>query len=410
MNDDRRARFCAALALGLALAAIGCGDDGNTNTSSNGDGGAGGAGGAGGGGAGGAGGAGGGNAVACLDPKTHAGMFTIKDASLCVVAFYEVDAIDGSPTWGRHGGPLTVSEGNEAGSVKITRLSPPASATGKLTAQSIEADAAIPAMTYLGAQAIDLPFFNWTAISYTATFPNTEGEVILLDGAKVAQRYPVNGFYAGAAVGAEGSLGRLLYTGLSPIGDANKAPNGLYAADACGAPGDMPRLVPDGDASCAAPIAVSTFGNGSGPVTVDRQGNAIVVLTNSMTSDQSARGFAAEKVARGGGAYDGDPLFTLAGFGGSIAAISPDADSAGVIAFQPFDGATYEALDVVGQKYRVTGGAMKAEGAPTALLELTIPGTGLSFFNDDQDRIWVSGPAASGGGVAFAVVARAPKP
>lgn len=410
MNDNARARIGAALALGLALAAIGtagCSDDGNT-TSSNGEGGAGGTGGAGGaGGTGGAGGGGGSNIGACLDPSTHAGMFQIKDASLCVVAFYEVDGKpEGSPTWGRHGGPLTVSPVGTTGAVKITRWTPPAGATGKLTAASMDVAAAIPASAYVGSQAIDLPFFDWTAISYTGNFPDTAGEVILLDGAKVAARYPVNGFFAGAAVGGEGALGRLLYTGLSPLGDAAEGAKGLYAADACGAPGAMPRLLPEGDASCAAPLAVTSFKEFSGPVTVDRLGNAFVVLSSFKDGDQEARGIAAEKIARGAGPTAGDSLFTLPGYSGSLAALAPDAASAGILAFQSF---APDALDVVGQKYRVEGGVVQAEGAPAPLFSLTIPGTALSFFNDDQDRIWIADPMAAGG-VAFAVVARAPKP
>jgi hypothetical protein len=128
-----------------------------------------------------------------------------------------------------------------------------------------------------------------------------------------------------------------------------------------------------------------------------------------MSNVQAARGYAAEKIARGAAPTAGDPLFTLPGSGSSLAAISPDATSAGILAFQPLD-ASYTALDVVGQKYRVTGGAVQAEGEPAPLFTLTIPGTYLSLFTDDQDRIWVARTEAASGSAAFAVVARKTSP
>jgi hypothetical protein len=388
MNDISTVRLRelrgAWLPLFVALAATvtiaGCSDDGTPSTTN---------------------GAGGGG-VTCLDPSTHADLFTVKDTAFCVVALYEADSISGSPTWGRHGGPLFFAPGAATGSVEITRLTVPAGTTGKLATTKTTIDAQIPMMTFIGAQAIDLPFFDWTAISYTDS--NALGELILIAGESVAARYDVNGFYQGVGIGAQGSLGRLLYTGLSTVGDAATKTNGLYAADACGAAGNMPRLVPDGDATCAAPINVAAFGEYSGPMATDRDGN-VFAMTSSPT-EQEVRGFVADKVARGASPTAGDTLFKLPGYAGSLAAISPDASGIGVVAFQPVDGTTFASLDVVAQHYRVEAGAIVAEGTPDVFLALTTPDTPLPFFTDDEGHLWVAAKRATGH--AIAVLARSP--
>ncbi|MDC0743731.1 hypothetical protein [Polyangium mundeleinium] len=400
MNDESKrwqsSRLALALALGASLMMVACGDDGNGSGGNGGNGGSGGAGGNGG--------AGGGGGSACLDPSTYADLFTVKDAGFCVVGLYESDAVVGAPsTWGRHGGPVAVSPAPAPGSVTIERLTPPGGATGKLTITTSDVDTKIPAMTFLGAQAIDLPFFDWTVVSYTAS--DLTGEIVLLDGTTVAARYPVNGFYAGVGVG-DGTLGRLLYTGISPVNDAATKTNALYAADACGTAASMPRLVPDGDMTCAAPLAVDTFGVASGPIAADHAGNVFVIMSEA-NGDQDARGYAAEKVARGTGPAAGASLFTLPGYAGSLAAIAPGSGDTGVLAFQPVDGTTFDALDVVAQRYRVENGAVVAEGTPGVFLSAATPGASLPFFTDDQDRLWVAGQRGMDTTV-LAVVARVP--
>ncbi|MDI1443943.1 hypothetical protein [Polyangium sp. 6x1] len=405
MNDESKrlksARLALALAIGASLMMVACSDGSDGSGGNGGSGGSGATGGSGG--SGGSGGAGGGDS-ACLDPSTYADLFTVKDAGFCVVGLYESDAVVGMPsTWGSHGGPVAVSPAPAPGAVTIERLTPPDGATGKLTIAKNDIDAKIPAMTFLGAQAIDLPFFGWTAVSYTAG--DLTGEIVLIDGTTVATRYPVNGFYAGVGVG-DGTLGRLLYSGISAVDDAGGKTNALYAADACGTDAAMPRLVPGDDMSCAAPLAVDTFGVASGPIAADRAGNVFAIMSEA-NGDQEARGYAAEKVARGTGATTGASLFTLPGYAGSLAAISPATDDAGVLAFQPVDGTTFDALDVVAQHYRVENGAVIAEGTPGVFLSAATPGTSLPFFTDDQDRLWVVGQRDMDKTV-FAVVARVP--
>ena len=228
--------------------------------------------------------------MTCLEPSTYADLFTVKDTGFCVVALYDADEIAGSPTWGRHGGPMYVTPAPQEGSVAVVRLAPPAGTSGKLAATSTTFDVALPAMAFLGGQAVDLPFFDWTAIAYTQG--DLSGEVILLEGQAVATRYPVNGFFSAAALGS-GSAGRLVYSGLSVLGDVVTKKNAIYAADACGSPGNMPRLLPAGDMTCAAPLEVSSYDDYSGPVAADRAGNVFVVL--STPTDQTARGFAARQ-------------------------------------------------------------------------------------------------------------------
>ncbi len=413
-------------ALGVAVWAVaGCGGDdtdqpgttasgttSGTGTGAGGGGGATGSGGSGGGtttGTGGGGGAGGG--AACVAPADYGAYFALGDPALCVVALY--DAADltvdyaTAPSWGRHGGPLTVRLGAAAGSAELVRWTPPAGSTGAMTSAVTGVDAMIPADAFLGAQAVDLPFFGWTAISYTGQGFPFAGEVILAaQGGAVEKRYGVDGYFAAAGLGAAGNQGRLVYTGLSVLGDTAGAVNALYAADSCGTAGQGARLLPEGDASCGAPIEVDAWGDFAGPVTADADGNVIALLP-SFAGDQEARGFAAATIARGAPATAGSPLFTLPGSGTSLATISPDGADAGWIAFQPSDPTTFAPLDVVGARYSATSDAVTVAGAPAALLTLATPGTGLALFTDDQDRIWVGAPKAGGGSV-LAVVARAP--
>jgi hypothetical protein len=375
----------------LALAQA-CGDDdgpaeassGSTTTSTTGAG---------------TGGAGGAGTGECLDPTAYTDIFSLNDDTLCAVAVYTMNGRLASPTWGRHGGPLMLRESQPQGSIELVRLTPPADATGQLTEEATVVDAGIQPRTFLGGQAIDLPFFDWTAISWTNQFPDTSGEVVLIAGNAVAKRYDVNGFYAATAI-----EGRLLYTGLSPLGEATASANGLYAADRCGALGQNPRLLPEGDAACAAPTVVASWGDYSGPVAADSSGNAFAVLV-SASGEQEARGFAADTVARGTGPYAGDVLFTLPGGGRGLAALAPRDAAAGLLVFQPSDPLTYDPLDPVAVTYRASAASLEVGGAPAPLLTVATPATPLSMVVDREDRLWVGAPSPAGG-ATFVVLAR----
>ena len=51
--------------------------------------------------------------------------------------------------------------------VTLERWTAPTGTTGTMTVQTTPVAAALPAGNFLGAQALDLPFFGWTAISWT---------------------------------------------------------------------------------------------------------------------------------------------------------------------------------------------------------------------------------------------------
>jgi hypothetical protein len=355
-------------------------------------------------GAGGAGGQGGGGSVTCLDPSASASLFTIADPGFCVAAIYDADADTGLPTWGSHGGPLTVKTGTSAGSVDLQRWKVPAGATGKLAADVTPVDEMIPAGAFAGEQALDLPFFGWTAISWSGAWPaSTQGEIVLLKGSSVDKRYPVNGAFALSGIASDAAQGRLLYTGLSAINDAMTNKNALYAADSCGTTA-QPDLVPGQDPTCKPPLMIAAWGEASGPVAVDRDGNVFAVMPTYSSGDQEARGFAAAAIMRGQGATDGTPLFTLPGFGSRLSALAPTAQESGIVVFQPFDPMTFKPTDVIAQAYSVSGAAVKPEGLPVTFLKLAKAETTVSLMRDDQDRLWVG--ASSAVGSTFAVIIR----
>lgn len=349
----------------------------------------------------------GGSAPTCLEASAFATLFTLAQPSLCAVALYEADAMIvqsfQTPTWGAHGGPLTM-KAIDGGEVTLERWSLPAGPSGKLTKVDTQVDAQIPAGAFAGSAAVDLPFYGWTAIDWSGAFPDTLGEVILIKGAKVEKRYPVNGAFALGGVASAADKGRLLLTGLSAVGDSAAGTNGLYAADTCG-DAAMPALLPGGNPACKAPLEVAAWGDASGPIAVDHDGN-VFALTSSFSGDQEARAFAAASIAAGAPATDGSKLFTLPGFGSALAALAPKGAAKGLVAFQPFDGMTFAAEDVIGQEFSVAAGAIKPEGTPTALIKPVTAGTALALFTDDQERIWVAVPTAAG--TTFVVLARLP--
>ena len=391
----RRSAAWLAIAGACALPATSCGGDGGaTGGAGGGSGGATGTGGAGIGGAGTGGGA-------CLDAGAFASLFSIEDASFCAVAVYEADEPIGyqAPSWGAHGGPLWFQPDAADGGVTIERWTAPAGATGKLGRQTTHVDTQIPDGAYVGAQAVDLPFFGWTAISWTGAFPDTLGEFVMTKGSAVDRTFAVDGAYALAGLG-DATSGRLLYTALSPIGAPTTDTNGLYAADAC----DMPKQDLGAGTGCQAPAAIAAWGDASGPVAVDHDGNAFVVLPSFGTGDQEARGFAAADVARGANPSEGVSLFTLPGFGSTLAAIAPAGAHPGLLVFQPFD-MNATPLDVIAQPYTTSGG-VKAEGAPAKLLAVTATAAGLSLVRDDAERLWVIAPGETK--TTFVVIARRP--
>jgi hypothetical protein len=247
-------------------------------------------------------------------------------------------------------------------------------------------------------QAIDLPFFGWTAISWTAT--DLTGQFEMIASGAITTTYDANGAYSAAAVPAASSLGRLLYSGLSPLSTTTTTTNtnGLYAADACSSPSQALGA----GTGCSASSLVAAWDDYSGPVAADSNGDVFAVMTSFTNGNQEARGFLASSVARGSTATAGVTLFTLDGYAGSLAALSPSATDPGLVVFQAIDSTSNDALDVIEQKF-TTGSSLAAMGTQTTLL--TVPsGQGLSFLVDGSQRLWVAVSGTSS--TTYVVLAR----
>jgi hypothetical protein len=322
---------------------------------------------------------------ACLDPSAFSLAFTIADASFCAVAVYTAPEAFGyqAPTWGSHGGPLVVQPAATGTGVTLERWTAPTGNTGAMTVQTTSVAAALPASTFIGAQALDLPFFGWTAISWTNAFPDSTGQFEMIVSGAIATSYTANGPYGVAAVPAASSLGRLLYTGLSPLGMPTTSVPGLYAADACSSPAQALGT----GTGCAAPALVAAWGDSTGPVATDSNGDVFAVMPTVATGMQEARGFLASSVASGAAATPGVSLFTMAGSSFSLAALAPSAGDPGLVIFQP-DDSSYTPIDVIAQKF-TTSSSLVAMGTPTKLLSVA-PGQGLSFLVDGSQRLWVA--------------------
>jgi sugar lactone lactonase YvrE len=167
----------------------------------------------------------------------------------------------------------------------------------------------------------------------------------------------------------------------------------------------MPSLVPNAGSGCASPFLVSAWGDQGLGLAVDADGNVFAVMLKGVTTETEARGFAAAQIARGAAAVAGTPLFTLPGAGTTTAAMAPVAGADGILAFQPATRVTFDFVDVVEQRYRITNGAVAAVGQPRALLTLATPDTSLGLATDGAGRRWVAGPRG-GGDIVFVVVAR----
>jgi hypothetical protein len=118
---------------------------------------------------------------------------------------------------------------------------------------------------------------------------------------------------------------------------------------------------------------------------------------------QEARGFLASSIARGAAATAGVTLFTMSGFSGSLAALSPSGTAPGVVALQPFDATSFDALDVVEQKF-TTGSSLAAMGTQTTLLTVPPQSPGLALLVDGSQRLWVGVSGASS--TTYVVLAR----
>jgi hypothetical protein len=226
---------CLTLAALAATSVLGCSDEGegdeasststatSSTSSTTGTGGSGVGGG--GGGEGGAGGGGGG----CLPASAHAADFALAGDTLCVVQRVEAPGLflepyGASPSWGRHGGLLTLLP--DTGGVTLVRWS---LVDGALLGDDTDvAVPGLPANAFVGEQAVDLPGTNATAFAWTGSDFFNEGGLVVASGSTVTSKLVTGA--GGLATSALGT-GRLFHAGLSAIGGAAVATVGLYAAD-----------------------------------------------------------------------------------------------------------------------------------------------------------------------------------
>jgi hypothetical protein len=350
-----------------------------------------------------------GTAADCIDATSMAAFFTLKDDTKCLVAKYDVASGSlGSLTWGRHGGPLGFDGG---ATPRLVRFQVPATSTGAITTMTTDvAVSGVPSGAYWGGAAYDLPFFGWTAFSYTGTGAGFPGEVILVGSGGTLTRYHVNGFFSAAAVGlSTTSGGRLIHTSVSPLGESAMTTNvgGLYAADSCGSAATTPRLVPGTDASCKAPFEIASWEAGSsGPVAVDPNEN-LFAINSKFGGKQELRGFERSTIARGAGPTSGTKIWSLDGYTSELVA------DGSAVYFQAFD-TTYTALDVQTIAYAKSGTTISPVGDVKTFLQLTKPGTTVSLVRDDSGRIWVgmsvpgTGDAGPTSSVFFVLRAKTP--
>jgi hypothetical protein len=330
----------------------------------------------------------------CLPSTDLETVLTLQDTSKCVVAQYSVPMVGlNGLTWGRHGGPLGIDGYADATKPTLLRFQIPGTTTGAANiAKTVLAPTGLPTPTYWGSQAVDLPFFGWTAIAYTGNGAGFPGELVMVDGAGAFTRYDVNGLLSMNAVGLSG--GRLLYTGLSPLATSASSTNvgAFYAADSCGTATVSPRLLPNGDSSCKAPAQVATWQAGtSGPVTKDASENVFAGLQTFGTS-QEIRGFERSTIAHNAAPTAGNAVATIAGGGTELAADGK------TLFFQPMDFTSFAAQDVVAIDYTVDASAKKITGAtPRSFLKLVKAGTSVSLIADAQGRLWVAVPKAGTG-------------
>lgn len=345
---------------------------------------------------------GGAGASPCLDASEHAALFTITDPAFCAVAIYESPLELGYsivPTWGRHGGLLTMTA-HASGDITISRWQTPEGAAGALVEETENVPGAFDPQGFASAQLVDLPFFGWSALGWSGAFPDTQGEVVLVEGGAVAARFDVNGLFSLATLaGSVADTGRVFYSGLSSLEDPVGAKNGLYLADACGTDA-QPALATTQDPACFGGL-LEGWGDASGPIALDADGNLFAVHS-SFDGTQEAKGWAASQLAPGAPISAGTSTFVMPGFGGPLAALAPEGPHAGALLFQPSDPATFESLDVVVQAYSASG-AIEPSGAPTALLDLP-DAVAVALVADDQGRVWVGVPSVAG--TTFVVLAR----
>jgi hypothetical protein len=342
-----------------------------------------------------------GGAAACLPVSATEAYFTLQDAELCVVAQYSATALDlfpfgVEPTWGRHGGPLTstVMQTGTNADVHIERWS--ISGNSLTKTETVSTLANVSSGAFFGPQIFDLPT-GASAISYTGQDFLNDGALVLTTDTTEQKSFLAPGVFGIGAVGPDAdAYTRVLYTGLSAAD--MMPPSGSPALYALDIHADGTPVVPS--------EAIAPWGDSSGPVAVDKDGDVIAIETK-FDGTQEIRGFEASVIQPLLVPTNGNVLLDTTGFGSALAAVAPEGTSAGYVAFQPMEGTgTHE--DVISIRYAASPGMLTAQPKAT-LLTLAVPDTNITLMTDDQNRLWVGAENVSAGmGSVFFVISRKP--
>jgi len=353
--------------------------------------------GSGGSGSGGEGGAGGASAV-CLDSAAFSDLFTLDTDRLCVVALYDAPgwvtlSYGVQPTWGTHGGPLTGAYFNDIAngpitSVELTRWSVPAGTSGEVTPTTTEIALDLgDDADFGGGQFLDLPG-DTTIFTYSGEDFTTEGGLVFFDEEGVLETDLLIG---GVGIAVDATDGSPLVAALAAPLDTAIDAAGLYGVEACVGGGFV----------CGG-VAHSIWGDATGPVATDLDGNVFAVMT-SFDGTQTARGFGPGELSTDE-LTDGADAFTVGGFGSPLAAIAPLAGEPGLLVFQATNAETYAGEPAIVATYEADGDSVTPGEAPETLLTPTVDGAPISLVSDDEDRIWVG--VGTETGTRFAVLAR----
>lgn len=310
-----------------------------------------------------------------------------------VVARFSVDGDVIGARWGNHGGPMVTTQVYTAPDASapapgVIRYTVPAGATGASTSKNVVFTKAtgLPTTFFYGADGmVDLPFGNFAVLTYTGSGAGFPGEALLYskDYDRVVARAKSNGVYSAVGAGTK----TFVYSALSPFASAatTSTDNGLYASELCNQ-----ELVASG--ACKAPAKLFGWTGNSGPVAVDRLGNAFVGA--SLSGGDAIYGAAASEVANVAAATRVE-LVTVTSLGtSSLAAIAPEGTAPGFVVAKTYDGTTPS--PAYAQAY-TSGATLQKQGSVIAEAVKAGPSAeGFSVFSSSLGDLWIAVDLKSG--------------
>lgn len=312
-------------------------------------------------------------------------------SALCIVEVYDAPGFtedSASPTWGRHGGLLTVSAtpSGTTADLAISRWSVSGTTLTRTVSTSNVGPITLPAtFSPLVDAPFDSSFIAWTGAS------ESEGGAFTTSDTAMQKAFTGAGITS-FAFGPPDSLGdvRLFYTGFSPLdGPSANAPS-LYAADfhADGTP-------------IGASMPLATWGIKPGRVTVDRAGHVIALQPTHPNGGYELRGFKAEDVKPGAPAVPGKKMIDLANVPDVLVAIAPSGSEPGLALVQEGINDSWLAIAVT-YKVDVLLASDGAEGGINAGAADERP----LLTVDPAGRLWVGIRSLEGPGRVFFVLDR----